>query len=305
MPNKIYFTQDEIENIISVYYKDKLRLKEIAKKFNISHGLLGNLLKKYYVINKSSGRKSGINPAKWGEVIELYLKNTNLSVSAIAKIYQSHRITVENILKYYNIPIRGNQYYSGANLSKEQIINFIFDYKNDVPIWDLRKKYKISEITLYKILKENNCELRSFGKLSNKQSYGISGYYNGIYFRSMNEISFIINYLENKNLEYFSPESKRFYIEYIDKNKKRKYYPDFITDKYIFECKPKRFWKDTDVVRKMQAAKKFAAKTNKKYILVDYPVITEKIILKIKLGLICFTEKGQIKFNRYYSKLMK
>ena len=45
----------------------------------------------------------------------------------------------------------------------------------------------------------------------------------------MNELSFIVNYLEKKNIEAISGEKTKG-IKYFDQNnKKRTYFPDFIT----------------------------------------------------------------------------
>ena len=70
---------------------------------------------------------------------------------------------------------------------------------------------------------------------------GWSGWYKGWYFRSLLELSFMINVIERFNMPWISAENQTYKISYVDTNlKQRNYYADFIIDnKYIVECKPK------------------------------------------------------------------
>lgn len=69
-----------------------------------------------------------------------------------------------------------------------------------------------------------------YGKPSPQGSgNGWSGWYKGWFFRSIHELSFMINYIERFELNWKSAESKSYKIEYIDYDgKKRNYFPDFI-----------------------------------------------------------------------------
>lgn len=361
MGAKIHFTQNQIDSMINSYYIDNLTQSEIAKTWGISHGKLGGLFQQYHVLSKNGGRNYGIHPSQWEEVIGLYLKNKQLSIGKIAMIYNVGRMTVENILKNQNIKIRSNGVYQN-NAKPENYSDITQDYKNNIKVTDLRKKYKISEKTLYKILIEQNCPIRASGALSkiilntseenamienyksgksidliaeelkysppfiSQQlksrgitvergftrritryqvgSRGICGYYKNQLFRSMNELSFIVNFLEKRNIEYISGESYIFHIPYQFEGKNRKYFPDFITDKYIFEIKPKKFWTGDKTQAKALAAKEYASTKGVKYRMLEYPIIIDPIIEKVKLKQITFTAKGQIKFNKNYGKLL-
>jgi hypothetical protein len=72
-------------------------------------------------------------------------------------------------------------------------------------------------------------------KLSGK---GTKGYYNGIFFRSLMELSFIINFLEKNNIIYESGELKKYAIPYKLDDISRNYFCDFVVDKTFYEIKP-------------------------------------------------------------------
>jgi hypothetical protein len=112
-------------------------------------------------------------------------------------------------------------------------------------------------------------------KLSGKSS---KGYYKGIFFRSIHELSFIINVLERSNIVWESGEHKNHIIPYVTKRGvKRNYFPDFITEKEIIEIKPSALINTEQNISKQQAAKIFAKQINKKY-----NVYTEKDFCLLK-----------------------
>lgn len=77
----------------------------------------------------------------------------------------------------------------------------------------------------------------------------------------------------------------------------RTYFPDFIINgKYIIESKPKRLWSSDNVLRKKEAAIKFANEFNFKYKLVDVGKLTDLEIKKLY-------DNGLIKFIDRYEKL--
>jgi len=124
-----------------------------------------------------------------------------------------------------------------------------------------------------------------YGKISPKGSgKGVSGWYNGWFFRSLLELSFMINYIEKNNICWESAEKNKFKIKYIDyKNSERTYIPDFIlNDNLLVEIKPKRLVNTPLIKLKTRAAKLFCKKNNMKY--------------KI------FTENDFEKLNRYNLK---
>jgi hypothetical protein len=107
-----------------------------------------------------------------------------------------------------------------------------------------------------------------YGKISPKGSgKGVSGWYNDWFFRSLLELSFMINYIEKNNICWKSAENNNYKIKYIDyKNSERTYIPDFILNgNLLVEIKPKRLVKTPLIKLKTKAAKLFCKKNNMKY----------------------------------------
>ena len=90
---------------------------------------------------------------------------------------------------------------------------------------------------------------------------GWSGWYKGWYFRSLLELSYMINVIEKYNLRWESGELVKFRITYNHKDKEKNYHPDFILEgRYMIECKPKNLWKTELIETKKNAAEEFCKK---------------------------------------------
>lgn len=117
-----------------------------------------------------------------------------------------------------------------------------------------------------------------FGKPAHKLSgNGTKGYYNNIYFRSLLEAAFIRK-LINENIIFENGELKKYAIPYIFEGRQRNYFSDFITDKYVYEIKPKSLLNTEQNRVKFEAAKYWCMNNNKEYILMteyDFPQFTQ------------------------------
>jgi len=154
---------------------------------------------------------------------------------------------------------------------------------------------KMIEFKLKQSIQKRGSKNNMYGKPSPKGcGNGWSGWYNGWFFRSMIELSYMVNVIERFNLEWENGELKKYKIPYIDENNVQKnYFPDFvINDKYIVECKPKRLWNYSKNIRKKEGALVFCKENNLIYKMVDCDKL--KINETIKLYLddkIIFTNK--------------
>lgn len=168
-----------------------------------------------------------------------------------------------------------------------------------------------TEIYLEKLknFKEKQSHLNSgslnnmYGKPSPKGSgNGWSGWYKGWFFRSLNELSYVIQILERFNLRWETGEQIKYRISYKDNGIKRNYFPDFIVEnKYMVECKPKRLWNSLVVLKKKMAAEAFCKKHHLKYKLVECSKLPlEKINLLVREKIINFTPRYETKFENYY-----
>lgn len=143
-----------------------------------------------------------------------------------------------------------------------------------------------------------------YGKPSpNGSGNGWSGWYNNWFFRSLLELSYMINIIERFNLHWQTGEQQKYKIKYIDyKHQERNYFPDFIiNEKYIIECKPKKLFNSTNVVAKQQAGIKYAKEHNMIYKIRSIKKLTIKEITELrKKGLIKFTDRYELKFKEQY-----
>lgn len=127
-----------------------------------------------------------------------------------------------------------------------------------------------------------------FGKPSpNGSGNGWSGWYKGLYFRSMLELSFLV-----KNFNESLKSAENISIEYIDyAGSERTYHPDFIDCKFLIEIKPKNLINSKNNKLKFSAAKEYCKKNN-----LIFKIYTEDNINKLS--------NEEIK-NLYMSKEIK
>jgi len=125
---------------------------------------------------------------------------------------------------------------------------------------------------------------------------GWCGWYNGIHFRSILELSFMIK-MNKENKVFKSAESKEFEIKYIKNGINRTYRPDFICDNKIIEIKPKNLINTVDNKLKFEAA-------NKKFD--NFVILTEDDIERINLkdyidnGEVILTDRYKKKYEEKY-----
>jgi hypothetical protein len=158
-------------------------------------------------------------------------------------------------------------------------------------------KFKKTQSTLNS--GENNA---MYGKPSPKGSgNGWSGWYKDWYFRSLLELSFMINVIERFKFTWENGEKKKYTIPYINYNNiSRTYRPDFIlNNKFMVECKPKKLHTTPLNKLKAEAAKKFCKKNGLKYHQIDCKKLSQEEIKKLY-------EKEDIKFiDKYNDKYKK
>jgi len=110
---------------------------------------------------------------------------------------------------------------------------------------------------------------------------GWSGWYKGWYFRSLHELSYVINHIEKNGQRWVSAEQKKYSIPYISFNgKERTYYADFVIDgSILIECKPKKLHNSKIVQLKKKWALKFCYKNGLTY-KIECPTLLTKNELK-------------------------
>ena len=144
-----------------------------------------------------------------------------------------------------------------------------------------------------------------YGKPSpNGSGNGWSGWYNGWFFRSILELSYMIKVIDRYNIKWESGEKKEYKIKYIDKNgTPRNYFSDFIiAKKYIIEIKPNKLKNTISVLEKRNAAIEYSNKLNMKYKITNVPPLTDTELKElIDTNKIQLTERYIKKYKEKYA----
>jgi len=134
---------------------------------------------------------------------------------------------------------------------------------------------------------------------------GWSGWYNGWYFRSLRELSYMINVIERFNLKWENAEKRKYEIKYLDyKGTPRTYRPDFlIENKYLVEIKPKKLWNSSNIKKKKEAAIIFCNEYKLKYKLISPRMLSfEEINILVEQTKLEFLDRYKKKFDEWKLK---
>lgn len=137
-----------------------------------------------------------------------------------------------------------------------------------------------------------------YGKPPPKNSgNGICGWYNGWFFRSLLELSYMIFVIERFNMKWESGECEKYNIKYTENGITKTYFPDFVIDeKYIIECKPYKLRLTSKNIIKFEFAKKYCEKNNYVFKVRDIPKLKKnELIFLIDSGLVQLTNKWKDK----------
>ena len=129
---------------------------------------------------------------------------------------------------------------------------------------------------------------------------GWNGWYKGHHFRSLLELSFMINYLEKNNIPIISAE--KISIPYIEDGKKRTYHPDFKYNNIIFEVKPVSLVSLKNNQNKFKAAKKWCCDNNYEFKIITNDDFNSLTINDVK---ILYEHKDIDLIQKWKDKLFK
>lgn len=159
---------------------------------------------------------------------------------------------------------------------------------------DVAKKIKTNKSNNYK--GDGN---PMFGKPSPMGSgNGWSGWYKNWFFRSLLELSYMINIIERYNLKWETGEKSKYKITYIDSaGITRNYFSDFIIDnRYMVEIKPTNLINSKSVIEKINAGISYCNTHNMKYKITNVPKLSDNQFKHL------IDTKMIILTKRYYKK---
>lgn len=137
---------------------------------------------------------------------------------------------------------------------------------------------------------------------------GWAGWYKGWFFRSLRELSYVIDVVERNNHKWVSAEQIFLCIPYTDfDGTHRNYIPDFVLDgRIIIEVKPKQLMDTPSNILKQKAAYAFCKKNGFEYRIIDVKIIDQQRMFNLCLsGDLVFTKKYQSRFSLIMKKSKK
>jgi len=260
--------------------------------------------------NCKSCSKSGINHPLFGKKIS---EKTKQAMSKVKRrpIYDIWVDTygIEGAKKR---KILTNKKQSLAALKRK---NHLRDEKTLYEIWT--DKYGVDEADRREFIRREKLSIAFKGKRTGKNhpnygkppAYGAgngwSGWYKNCFFRSLLELSYLVNVLEQENLLWQTAETKEFAIPYVHYDgTNKKYFPDFLVNgNQLIEIKPKTLHTSPLVLLKKEAAEKYCLEKGWIYKLLEPEKLTNEEIIalydnkEIKL-LPRYEEKFKLKYNR-------
>ena len=279
-------TPEIYKKILIDYKSNKFTLKQLSKKYKLSNVSISRHLK----INGDTQHKDIKFDKIKKDIINDYINGVPPFI--LREKYKISRTRLKEITKpYRSIPDNSNT--NWHETWKQYLSPEEFD----------RRIKRHTKIRSEQSKGKNN---PMYGKPSPQGSgNGWKGWYNGIFFRSLRELSFMINYIGRFHLTTDPAEKVKFEIKYKDYlGQERNYYPDYlINNKFLVEIKPKRLWNTPLIIAKKLAAEEFCKNKGFKYKLIDPKIIDLEIIRKkVDNKEINFFDKYKEKFEKYYNK---
>lgn len=150
---------------------------------------------------------------------------------------------------------------------------------------------------------KNNAQ---FGKPAyNGSGNGWSGWYKEKYFRSLLELSFVVNYLEKNSIDYKTAESTLYKIPYTNfEGTQRNYFADFITADSLIEVKPALAISWINNKLKFTAAEEWCKSNGYTFKIFDNTMFeqltSEQLISMYRDNIVKWLPRYEIKFKEKY-----
>ena len=280
-----------------IIYANKYNLKNAEEKnsFCKSCAVKSGITEEERIKKKErfSGKNNPMH-GKTGEENPFYGKKHSAETIDIFKnVDRSYTKTDEFRKKISNVTIGKNNPMYNRSMHECWVEKYGEDIANLKLIGFKEKQSKLS--------KGNNNPM--FGKTSPKGSgNGWSGWYNGWFFRSILELSYMINIIERFKLKWENAEIAKYKVPYKINNFDRTYRADFIINsKYMLEIKPVAL-RNTEInILKKNAAISFCKNTGLIYKITSCRILTDQEIAELfNTDKIKFTKICEIKYNNKY-----
>lgn len=286
-------------NLIIEDYKNGKTLNFLTKKYRISFVALKNFLLSGNIEIRTTGsyatEKCRFSEDTEKDIISKYVID-KLPISKIAEIYSCDFSKVKKILINYGISIVSKYTQEKAKVDPSHENEIVKLHKEGSTIKQISKKFHKSQNSIRNALIKNGFPPKTPLQIFSKK-FGHIGTYKNLLFRSLMELSFI---LDNENA-YNIESAEKFKIPYFFNGKNRKYYPDFLlNNSTIVEIKPKSYWYDEIILAKNSAAIKFCEQNNFTFKITDWEIDKNKIKPLILNGEVKILNKSVESVNKYF-----
>jgi transposase len=279
---------------LSKEYENGAKIKDLVEKYGISHQTILTTIRKAggKIKKKGEGCRKILSEQQKNQIIDLHnAGNTPSEISIETKIHEQR---IKKFLIQSNIETNKKIKIRKLTLPNQiDLERFLFLYNQNLSLTKISIELEVSYPRIKKIIASLNLPKFSV-PAPQGAGVGWKGWYKGIYFRSLREVSYLL-YLDKNNIPWTPAEKKKYTIPYINwDGAERTYRPDFlINNDTLIEIKPKRLQKSPNVMAKTKAALIWAAENGLKYEIIDFPINQSEILAQIDIN---------IKFDRDYKE---
>ncbi len=286
------------EDIVSAY-RNGDTLKMISKRYHVSHPVLKALLASHGVRVRTpieyktslTQRARKVRKANTVAIVEGYTK-AQWSVARLAKLYRMDESSVACVLREAGVKIDP---YRRGRPTVEQESEMVRLYASGSRIKDIQKVVNHRFITVRKVLVKHGVSIRTRLQI-NTRRFGYIGTYRHFLFRSLMELSFILDHEATNHVE----SAETLPIVYQDGKRKRTYYPDFLLNgTQLVELKPVSYRDDARVIAKAKAARAFCEQKGWSYTITDWPVDKARIGRLVQDGVVRITNRTPQEVAKY------
>lgn len=274
-------TEKDEKEIVRLYIEEGWTKNDVARKFRFNEKRLNAILKKHgFSIRKSSDLLKQIKTKEQENEILDGIKEGKSIADIVSSLSFECSYLVVNRFINAKLPVKSRSIKERrkARYSEENCEKLTTE-------WGERSKTQMLELF--------SPSGRKFGTSKPIICYGgkgYTGYYKGIFFRSLKELTYML-YLDENNIKWLSGEEIELKIQYTDETGKvRFYWPDFLVENTkIVEIKPKYFQGTIRVQKKTEAAINYCLKNNMQYEITDFEMDKDKILKAIESNLVEFS----------------
>lgn len=284
--------RDQMVEIVRLYIEERVGLVELAKRYRVKRDRMRAALEGIGI-----EIRSGIGASKEDAIADDF-ENGGLSVTLISAKHKTALRSVNQIISRRSlvrkVPVFKRRRWDGRYESTDAYWIGEYGVEEAEKRGAARSKKHIETLKRVGHPASGKPAAKGCGN-------GWQGWYKGVYFRSLRELSFRMDVLDKVEGQWENGELGKHAIRYVDPiGRSRTYYPDYIVSSIMYEIKPRRLWETPLVKCKADAGRARCAELGMEYVMVDPVISKERVMEAYKAGLIEWMGKTESRFRTYY-----